>query len=72
MIGAWLREDARVRGDSMMIGDIVVALQPEGGLPALGQTTFRRKHLTVWRSGRIPVTAHADERKFSAAGVSLK
>ena len=31
----------------MMIGDIVVALQPEGGLPAPGQTTSRRKHLNV-------------------------
>jgi len=34
-------------GDSMTIGDIVVAPQPEGGVPAPGQTTSRRKHLTV-------------------------
>jgi hypothetical protein len=34
MIEAWLREGDTGQGASMTIGDIVVAVQPEGGLPA--------------------------------------
>jgi hypothetical protein len=34
MIEAWLREGDQDRGASMKIGDIAVAVQPEGGLPA--------------------------------------
>jgi len=37
MIEAWLREGDTGHGDSTTIGDIAVAVQPEGGLPAPSQ-----------------------------------
>jgi hypothetical protein len=47
----WLREGDQDRAASMKIGDIVVAVQPEGGLPTPSQSrSVCRKHLTmaVW------------------------
>jgi hypothetical protein len=43
----------------MTIGDIAVALQPEGGQPASSQTVSHRKNLTM-ALRPDPVTAHAD------------